>query len=135
MHAAAGGRNDSTGRAMLSSVDPQTLARLRVIVEAGQPAPHELAWAALVALERTADHEERIGARDEHIRRAALLIDGSSWSRACELAKESRTIAGIWSRLRWTRPEAMTVRGELHAAMLLHRLPLSVRQFHNILAR
>lgn len=118
---------------MLSSIDPKTLARLRVVVEAGQPAPHDLAWAACVALQRTADREERILARDEHIRRAALLIDGTAWFRARALSKEARSIASMWNRLCSIQPETMTVRGELHAAALLHRLPGTPRGFLNII--
>lgn len=133
MHATPTGHADRTGWAMLNSVDPETLARLRVVVAAGKSASPDLTRAALVALERTADLEERRWRRDEHIRRAALLIDGSSWTRAVALAKEARTIAGIWNRLHTTQPETMTVRGELHTAMLLHKLPGSARQFHNII--
>ena len=133
MHAAATGDADRAGRAVLSSIDPQTLARLRVVVEAGQPAPPDLAWAALLAIERTAAREERIFARNQHIRRAAVLLDGSLWARACELEKESIALARIWQRLSLAQPEVMTLRGELHAAKLAYRLPGTARSFWNII--
>lgn len=135
MFAASSRRYYRTGWTMLSSIDPKTLARLRVVVEAGKPVPPDLAWAVLVALESTADREERVRGRDSHIRRASLLIDGTPWHRACVLATEAGVIDRIWEQLRFTRPDPMTVRGELHAARLLHKLPGSARQFKNIIPR
>src|SRR6185312_13925812 len=114
---------------MLSSIDPQTLSRLRVVVEAGQSAPVDLARAALVALEATASKEDRLIERDRHIRLAAVLVDGTPWKRAKELKREADAITRIWSRLRDKAPEKMSVRGELHAAKLLHELPSGATQF------
>lgn len=117
----------------MNHVDPATLARLRVVVAAGKPAPPDLAHNALMALEAFADREDRLWERNQHIRRAAVLIDGSAWARACELEKEARAIARLWHRLGTARPEAMTLRGELHAAALWYRLPGTARSFYNII--
>lgn len=118
---------------MLTSIDPDTLARLRAVVGAGQAAPPDLARAALEALEATAAREERIDQRNWHIRRAALLIDGTAAARARALAEEAARIDRAWQRMRREPVEAMTVRGELMAARRLHRLPRCDRQYRNII--
>lgn len=118
---------------MLNSIDQATLSRLRVVVAAGQSASPDLARAALVALEATASKEDRLTERDRHIRLAAVLINGTAWERAKYLKKEADVITRIWSRLRDKAPEKMSVRGELHAAKLLHDLPSATAQFYNII--
>lgn len=118
---------------MLSHTDQDTLARLRVVVAAGKSAPPDLARDALAVLEPFADVEDRRFARDEHIRRAARLIDGSAWARADVLKKEAAAIARIWHRLRTVQPEGVTLRGELHAAALRYELPSTQRGFYNII--
>lgn len=139
MHPAGARYADCSGRAMLSTTSPtmetDTLTRLRVLVEARQPIPDDLARAVLNALEATTDREDRRYRRDHHIRRAALLIDGSRWTRASALADEATALDGAWNRIRHKSPEAMTVRGELHAAKLLYKLPGCARQFYNIIPR
>ena len=118
---------------MLTSIAPETLARLRAVVGAGQAAPPDLARAALEALEATAAREERIDQRNWHIRRAALLIDGTAAARSRVLAEEAARIDRIWQKARGERAEAMTVRGELISARRLHRLPSCARQYLNII--
>ena len=117
----------------MNHIDPDTMARLRAVVAAGVPVPPDLAHVVLMVLETFADREDRLCERNEHIRRAALLIDGSQSGRAITLAKEARAIERIWHRLGATLPEAMTVRGELHAAKLWYPLPSSERQFSYII--
>ena len=121
---------------MLDSFASERLvARVRVVVDAGLPMPADLARAVLVELESTQDARDRRLRRDQHIRRAALLIDSSQWARASALAKEALALDGVWSRLQHAVPEQMTVRGELHAAKLQHRLPSTARQFYSIIKR
>lgn len=134
MHAASARHTNCAGWSLLNYVDPDTMVRLRVVVAAGKPAPPDLAHNALVALEAFADREDRLCERNEHIRRAAVLIDGSPWARACTLAKEAKVIERIWHRLGPTQPEVMTLRGELHAAKLWYRLPGTVRSFSYIIS-
>lgn len=119
----------------MNHVDPDLLARLRVVVAAGQPASLDLARHALIALEAIGDRVDRLDVRNEHIRRAAVLIDGGAWARACALQLEAAAIARIWRVLGPTRPELMTLRGEMHAAALAYRLPGTVRSFANIIQR
>lgn len=116
-----------------AAIDSEALTRLRVLVEAGEPVPLDLARLLLIFLESTMDREDRRYRRDHHIRRAALLIDGSRWTCASVLADEAAALDDAWKRLRYKPPEAMTVRGELHAAKLLHKLPGCARQFYNII--
>lgn len=115
--------------------DADTLTRLRVLVEAGRPVPNDFARRLLNILQATADSADRRYMRDHHIRRAGLLFKGSPWERAMALAKETSALDRAWERLHDQAPEAMTVRGELHAAKLLHKLPGSTRQFYNIISR
>jgi hypothetical protein len=118
-----------------AAIEAETLTRLRVMVEAGKPIPVDLARALLNALEAAANCEDRRARRDRHIRLAALLVDGSRWTRARVLAHEAAALDSAWKRVRWQTPQEMTVRGELHTAKLLHKLPGCVRQFYNIIPR
>lgn len=133
MHAASARHTDRAGWAMLSPADHEALARLRVVVEAGNPVPPDLARNVLMVLDAFADTEDRILARNAHIRRAAVLIDGSAWARAEALLKEAEVISRVWHRLRTAHPEGMTLRGELHAAKLRYELPSTARSFYNII--
>lgn len=119
---------------MLTEPDNALIGRLRAVVDAGLQAPPDLAWAALLELERIqSTAAERRRQRDEHIIRAAALLGGSPAVCANALLKESRALDRVWGRVAGQPPELNTVRGELHAAALSGKLPSSARQFANIL--
>jgi hypothetical protein len=110
-----------------------TLARLRVCRDAGHAPDSLLVADAISLLEVTAGALFLRKRRNEHIRRAAALLDGSTWKRASALFDASVTLARCWDRIRCNEPESGTVRGELHCAALLAELPESQRQFYRVL--
>jgi hypothetical protein len=110
-----------------------TLSRLRVCRDAGRAPDSALLADAISLLELTAGASSLRARRNEHIRRAAALLDGSRWERSLDLLNASAMLARCWDRLRCSAPESGTVRGELHSAALLADLPESRRQFYRVL--
>ena len=98
------------------------------------PLPPDLSAWVISTLLQGAPVEYRREERDRHLLLAGHLVGGSCSQRATEIQRHASELERNWHLHRQRRPEAGTVRGEVHAARLIGPLPRP-RQLRSILGR
>ena len=98
------------------------------------PLPPDLGAWVLSTVLQGAPVEYRREERDRHLLLAGHLVGGSCSQRATEIQRHASELERNWHLHRQRRPEAGTVRGEVHAARLIGPLPRP-RQLRSILGR
>lgn len=99
------------------------LARVRALLQAGQPLPRGLAFWVEGELARPVKADLLRSRRDAYIRQAAEICGGSRSYQVRRILDEVRTLDRSWARHKLSDPEPGTFRGAVHRARLQAPIP------------
>lgn len=108
---------------MLDQEYISNLARVRALMQAGQPLPRELAFWVEGELARRVKADLLRNQRDAYIRQAGAICGGSRSYQVRRILDENRVLDRSWARQKSVDPEPGTFRGAVHRARLEAPIP------------